>query len=95
MPEGAAWVRVSGDGLAVEGPCLLLGILWRCDKNDDECLVYDGLDPTSGKPFTELVGDGDSFYHFDFGDGVEFASGVYIDQTRADDKATIYFRQDS
>lgn len=93
MPEGAAWVRLAGSGRVVQGRCLILGALWRCNKNDEECLIYDGLDATSGRLFTKMVGDPDKFYPFDFGDGIEFAQGIYVDQTTVLDEVTIYFRQ--
>lgn len=93
MPEGAAWVRKAGSGRVVQGRCVLLGFLWRCDKNDEECDVYDGLDATSGRPFTEMIGDGSSFYSFPLGEGIEFAEGIYVDQTTVNDVITVYFRQ--
>jgi len=86
---------VAGDGLAVRGGCVVKGILWRCDKNDEECNVYDGRDETSGRLFASFVGDGSSFYHFGFGDGITFTEGVYVDQTTVLDECTIYFTQNT
>jgi len=92
MPKGAAFVRIVGDGRAVVGPCRLLGLLWRCDKNDEECHVYDGLDATSGRLFARLVGDSDSIYSFEFDGGIEFAGGIYVDQTSKYDEMTVWFQ---
>lgn len=91
MPDGKAFVVVKGDGRAVQGPCLVTDILWYCDKNNETCAIYDGLDATAGRLFHTLKGDADSCYLFGFGDGIEFSSGVYVDQTSTDDVATICF----
>ena len=92
MPEGSAWVRFAGDGLVVEGPCVVTALLWRCDKNDETCEIYDGLDAVSGKLFTELIGDAKMSYSFNLGDGVRFDNGVYVDQTTTNDVITVCFR---
>lgn len=93
MPEPGGFVRVVGDGLVVEGSCVLLAYLWRCDKNNHTCAIYDGLDVTQGKLFAELIGRADTYYPFSFGDGVAFDSGLYVDQTNTDDALTVIFRQ--
>lgn len=93
MLPADGFVRVLGDGLAVRGACVVKGILWRCDKNNEECKVYDGRDATSGRLFASLIGGADSLYHFDFGDGVVFHEGVYVDQTTNNDEFTVYFTQ--
>lgn len=93
MAEGAAWVRIKGDGLAVEWPCLVTDILWFCRSDDDTLTVYDGLDATGGKPFMNWVGGDEETIHLNFGEGIEFSHGVYVDQTDAADVVTIGFRQ--
>jgi len=95
MPVGVGFARVVGDGLAVRGSCIVLGYLWRCDKNDEECHVYDGRDAVSGRSFTKLIGNGNSFYTANFGVGIDFSEGVYVDQTTTNDEFTVYFTQDS
>lgn len=94
MPVPSGWVRIAGDGLAVEGACVVTAILWRCDKNNEMCAIYDGLDAVSGKAFATLIGDADSFYPLDLGGGVQFDGGVYVDQTTTLDEVTICFRQE-
>lgn len=94
MGEPGGFVRIAGDGLVVEGSFVLLGLLWNCDKNDETCALYDGLDAVQGKPFAELIGDGNSFYDIPFGDGVRFDNGLYVDQTTANDVLTVIFRQE-
>lgn len=91
MPQGKAFAVVKGDGLAVQGPCLLTDLVWRSDKNDDTCAIYDGLDALSGRLFHTLIGDGDTMYTLGFGAGIEFSNGVYVDQTRTDDVITVCF----
>lgn len=93
MPDPAGWVRVAGDGLVAEGPAVVTHILWRCDKNDEECHIYDGVDAISGKIFTKLIGDANKFYDFPFPSGVTFANGIYVDQTTVNDEITVCFRQ--
>lgn len=92
MPEGDAWVRIKGDGLAVEGRCLVKGVLWYCKNQGNQCFLYDGLDVTSGKLFCHLSGGNTEAISLGFGEGVEFASGVYVDQSTTGDEATIIFR---
>lgn len=92
MPEGKAFAVVKGDGCAVQGPCLVTDILWYCDKNDETCAIYDGLDSASGRRFCTLIGDGKTFRRFGLGAGVLFSNGVYVDQTTVVDEVTICFR---
>lgn len=92
MPQGKAFVVVKGDGRAVQGPVLLTDILWYCASNGDQCLVYDGLDPDSGKFFCRLQGANDRNYHIGLGSGIAFSNGVYVDQSTTSDEATICFR---
>lgn len=94
MPEASGFVRTAGDGCAVEGPCVVTGFVWYCDKNDEQCLIYDGLDAVSGKPFTELIGDGKTTNVIGLGTGVRFDNGVYVDQTTTLDVITVLFRQE-
>lgn len=93
MPEASAFVRIAGDGLAAEWPCVVTGFVWRCNNNGDQCLIYDGLDSTSGKVFAKLIGGKDTFYPINLGGGVRFESGVYVDQSSKSCEITVLFRQ--
>jgi len=92
MPEGKSFVVIKGDGLAVQWPVLLTDILFYCSADGNQCLIYDGLDVTSGKFFCRLQGANDRSYHVGLGEGVEFSSGIYVDQSGTSDECTICFR---
>lgn len=93
MPEGAAWVRVKGDDLAVQGPCLLLGLIFWPDADGDYVDVYDGLDATGGKKFCRIELATSTTRHLSFGQGVEFRSGVYVDGIDSAVETTVIFEQ--
>lgn len=92
MPEGSSWVRVKGDGVAVQGRCLLLGVLFWPDANADYVDVYDGLDATSGKKFCRFETSVSVTWCHCFAHGVEFATGIYVDGIDSAVETTIVFR---
>jgi hypothetical protein len=95
MPEGKAFAVVKGDGRAVEGRCVVTDILWYCKSQGNQLFVYDGLDATSGRFFCRMSAGNTENLDVHLGEGVEFASGVYVDQSSTDDEVTICFRQES
>lgn len=93
MADGSGFVRIAGDGLVVEGPCIVTDLLLYTKSNNDQCIVYDGLDVTSGKLFLQFVGNDKETKHLHFGAGIQFNNGVFVDQSDTDDTVTVCFRQ--
>ena len=91
MPDGAAWVKIKGDGLAVQGRCLLLGLVFWPDVAADYADIYDGLDATSGKKFCRLEADVDQTIPVGFSNPVEFAQGIYVDGIDSAVETTVIF----
>lgn len=92
MPEGASWVRIEGDGVAVQGRCLLLGLVFWPDVAADYVDVYDGLDATAGKKFCRVEADVDETIPVQFPAPVEFASGIYVDGIDSAVETTVIFQ---
>lgn len=92
MEQGAGYVTITGDGLAVEGPCLVCGLILQPNANADYCTVYDGLDAVSGKEF--LVIDTSTIITREllFPCPVRFNHGVYIDGLDSAVKTTVIFQ---
>lgn len=93
MPDGASWVLIKGSGLAVQGPCHVLGIVFWADANSDYADIYDGLDATSGKKFCRIESATQITWPFVFPVGVHFASGVYVAGIDSAVETTVVFRQ--
>ncbi len=93
MPDGLPWVRIKGDGLAVQGRCLLHGVIFWPDVAADYVDIYDGLDATSGRKFARIEADVDATVVVGLGSGVEFATGVYVDGIDSAVETTIVFEQ--
>lgn len=93
MADGAAWTLVKGDGVAVQGRCLLLGLIFWPDVDTDYVDIYDGLDSTSGRKFCRVETAVSTTRHVQFGQGVEFSSGVYVDGVDPAVQTTIIFEQ--
>jgi len=91
MPDGAAWVKIKGDGLAVQGRCLLLGLVFWPDVAADYADIYDGLDATSGKKFCRIEADVDQTIPVGFTSPVEFVSGIYVDGIDSAVETTVIF----
>jgi len=85
------WVRVVGDGLVYEGPCLVHSITLWPDADVDYAYVYDGHDAISGKLFCRLEASVSTTLHLGFGDGVPFDQGIYVDGVDAGVETTIVF----
>jgi len=93
MPGGVSWVRITGDGLAVQGPCVLHGLIVWPDSDGDYADVYDGLDATAGKKFCRVECAASTTRHVQFGQGVEFTAGVYVDGIDSAVQTTVLFEQ--
>lgn len=85
------WTRVIGDGIAYEGSCLLLGIILWPDTAADYTDIYDGRDATSGKKFCRIEADVDRTRPLNFGRGVPFDTGIYIDGMDSAVETTVIF----
>lgn len=85
------WTRIAGDGAAYKGPCLLTDILVHPDANNDMANVYDGIDPTAGKPFATIEPPNGVTAHLHFGNGIPFDRGIYIDGTDSAVITTVVF----
>lgn len=93
MPVGSSWVRVKGDGRAVEGPCLLHDIVFWPDANGDYVDIYDGLDATAGKKFCRIESVVQVTWQMAFDPPVEFFAGIYCDGIDSAVETTIVFSQ--
>lgn len=89
----ASWVRIAGGGRIVQGPCVVVALVWYCKNQGNQCTIYDGLDAIAGKQFCKLSGGNTEVIHLPFGDGVQFANGIYVDQSTTNDELTICFIQ--
>ena len=78
MPEASGFVRSAGDFLAVEGPCVLDGLIFQPDAEASSANVYDGLDVTSGKMFCRFDTATQTTLPLLFPGGVRFDSGIYV-----------------
>lgn len=94
MPEGGGWVRIKGDGRAVEGPCRLFGLIFWPDADADYVDVYDGLDATGGKKFVRIEAATSTTRGLYFPDGVPFDNGIYVDGIDSAVETTVVFRQE-
>jgi len=87
----ARWTRVVGDGIVFSGACKLLDIILWPDAATDYVDVYDGRDATAGKKFCRVEADVDETVHLNFGDGVPFDIGIYVDGADGVVQTTIVF----
>jgi len=85
------WVRIVGDGLAYEGPCLLHSVSVLPITANDYADVYDGRDAVSGKMFARLISSVVDTLCIYYGDGVPFDQGIYIDAIDAEVETTVVF----
>jgi len=59
--------------------------------NDRYVTIYDGRDATSGKLFNLVRASGKTTRHLNFGNGIPFDRGVYIDAQTPGEQTTIVF----
>ena len=79
MPNGQRAIRVIGDGLAWQGPCMLIHVIMWPDADEDYADIYDGRDATSGEKFTRVESGDSNTLHLNLSPGVPFDIGVYVD----------------
>ena len=72
-------IRITGDGLAWQGPCLLMQIIMWPDSDEDYVDIYDGRDSTSGEKFTRVESGDSDTQHLNLYPGIPFDRGVYVD----------------
>ena len=85
------WRWIAGDGLIYDGPCIVTNILFWPGGADEEVLVYDGRDATSGRLFCKVLVKNEESRSVALGNGVLFGSGIYVDAQNSDDETTITF----
>lgn len=88
----ARWTRVVGDGAAYKGPCLLLDIFYYPSGSKRYVDIYDGLGTGAGKKFCRVRSEGTNDVHRNFGAGVPFDVGIYVDGEQSDEETTIVFQ---
>lgn len=91
MPPATHWHRVTGDGQAWNGPCVLKTIIFWPDVAADYADVYDGRDATSGIKFCRVEADVDGTKTVDLGEGVQLGRGIYVDGIDAAVETTVCF----
>ena len=84
-------VRIVGDGVAWEGPCLLLLIIFWPHTGSQSVDVYDGRDAVSGKKFVTVEAKDFQTLPIPLGVGVIFDQGIYLDAVHAEDETTVVF----
>lgn len=89
--EGHGWRSITGSGRIVLGECLVHQILFYPSANVAYVLIYDGRDATVGRFFTAIICYYKYTQCFDFGEGVYFAGGVYVESENAADRTTIVY----
>ena len=90
MPE-RRWVRVLGDGLVCDGPCLLHSVTFLPITANDYVDVYDGRDAVAGKLFARLISSVVATWTQCYTLGVPFDRGIYIDGIDAEVETTVVF----
>ncbi len=85
------WVRIVGDGLVYEGPCLVHSVVMVSDSTKEYAIIYDGRDATSGKQFTKVLVFAETTYQVDFAEGVPFDQGIYVDAKNSPVQTTVVF----
>ena len=73
-----AWRRITGSGVAFDGPCLLTNVLFWPDSDADYVDVYDGRDATAGRKFLRVEVAVSTTLAYDLGGGVPFDVGIYV-----------------
>lgn len=84
-------VRIIGNGLAWDGPCLLTHILFWPHAASQYTDVYDGRDATSGKKFCRIDAFQAASKHVSLGLGVRFDVGIYVEAEHREDETTVVF----
>lgn len=85
------WVKIPGDGLVYDGPCIVKTIVFWPDANADYVDIYDGRDTTSGIKFARIEAAASTTQRLNLGNGVLFGRGVYVDGIDAAVETTVCF----
>lgn len=92
MVEGlATFVRIAGDGMIHDGPCIVKAVVFWPDADTDYVDVYDGRDTTSGKKFCRIETATQTTRSISFGSGVLFGKGIYVDGVDAAVETTVVY----
>lgn len=92
MPNHAThWVRVIGDGLIYDGPCIVKSIVFWPHSNNQYTDIYDGRDTTSGTKFCRIIAYRKTTRPVNLGQGVLFSRGIYVDGEHEEDETTVTF----
>lgn len=89
--EATHWVRITGDGQAFDGPCVLKAVIFWPDANADYVDVYDGRDTTTGDKFCRIETAASTTKTLNLGSGVSFGKGIYVDGIDAAVETTIVY----
>lgn len=92
MPGKIGSVRVVGSGVAVEGACEVVGLIFWPDFDADYVDVYDGLDSAGGKKFARIETPTSLTWGLLFPDPVPFETGVYFAGKGLTVETTVIFR---
>ena len=78
MPRyGKSWWISTKTELVVDGPVILHGAMQHNTVASSAVTIYDGLDESSGRFFTELIAPTTQTIRYDF-QGVQFDRGLYV-----------------
>lgn len=89
--DGRRWVRVVGDGLAYQGPCLVHSITFMPVTANDYADIYDGRDAVSGKRFMRVISSVVVTWCMCYASGIPFDQGIYVDGKDAEVETTVVF----
>lgn len=78
MPS-KTWLHIAGDGKVYSGPCRVTDVIFWPDAAADYVDIYDGGDAGSGKKFCRVEAAVAVTWHMNFGDGIPFDFGIYLD----------------
>jgi hypothetical protein len=85
------WELVKGAGQAYSGPCLLTDVVFWPDSAADYVDIYDGRDTKSGEKFCRVEAAVAVTWHMNFGDGIPFSVGIYLDGKDSAVETTVAF----
>jgi hypothetical protein len=92
LEKTAGFVLIKGTGLAVEGPCELVGLIFWPDANEDYADIYDGLDAVGGKKFCRLESSTQITWGLFLATPVTMEHGVYVAGIDSAVETTVLFR---
>lgn len=84
-------VRITGDGVAWQGECVLKQVILNVDAGSDWVDIYDGLDATSGEKLLRMKSADIVTRSISLGEGVLFSVGIYLDGIDSAIETTVLF----